>query len=165
MTDILKSKTSNGVKSSLTVPVLYTFWIFFLPVRISQKVLRTCPRHFLTTLLLLLVPALASAADTIITFTDRLTGFLGNIFINFLLAVALITFLWNAARYFVIGSGNEQQQERAKMLALYGIMAFVLISIMWGIINFLVVGLGFNQNGALDPDFRTGYNADPSVDS
>ena len=133
MTDILKSKTSNGVKYSLSI-------------------------------LLLLVPALASAADTIITFTDRLTGFLGNIFINFLLAVALITFLWNAARYFVIGSGNEQQQERAKMLALYGIMAFVLISIMWGIINFLVVGLGFNQNGALDPDFRTGYIADPSVD-
>lgn len=121
-------------------------------------------KYSLTALLLVFVPGIALAGDTIITLVDRGTGFLGNVVIDFLLAVALLAFVINAARYFIIGGSNEKDREKAKSLTIYSIMAFVLIIVLWGIINMLVNGLDFNRKAPLKTDFGPGYDTGPSID-
>ena len=85
-----------------------------------------------------------------------LTGiltFLNDVIVPFLLALAGLVFLWNAFRYFIIGGSNEEDQTRAKSLALWGITAFVIMISLWGIVNLLVAGLGFGGYSSLLPDY------------
>jgi predicted PurR-regulated permease PerM len=81
------------------------------------------------------------------------TYFIGNVLIPFLFGLALLFFLFHAARYFIIGGSNEEAQDKAKTLALYGIIAFVFLVSIWGIVNILVYGLGFWNDNALAPDY------------
>lgn len=115
-------------------------------------------KYGITVLALALIPGAAFAADTIITFIDRGTGFIGTTLVEFLLAVALICFIWNVMRYFILGGGDEKGREKAKQLAIYSILAFVFIVILWAVINLLVHGLGFDRQTPLRPDFQQGYN-------
>lgn len=122
-------------------------------------------KHSLIALLLTLLPSVAFAGETIQTFTGRLTGFIGFVLIDFLLALALLFFIWNAFRYFIVGGANEQDREKAKKLTIYSIAAFVFIIIVYAIVNMFVDGLGFDETDPLDPDFQAGYRAGPSIDS
>lgn len=71
--------------------------------------------------------------------------FLNETIVVALLSIAGLVFLWNAARYFIIGGSNEDSQKKARSLALWGILAFVFILSISGIVNMFVIGLGLGS--------------------
>jgi hypothetical protein len=78
--------------------------------------------------------------------------FFDDVIVPFLIALAFLFFIWNVARYFIIGGANSEDQEKAKSLALWGIVAFVVIISILGIVNLLSSSLGFNNTPIL-PDY------------
>ncbi len=80
-----------------------------------------------------------------------------NSIVPFILAIALIVFLWNMVRYFIIEGANEKEHENAKSLALWGIMAFVVMLGIWGIVNLLIGEIGLSKQSPIVPDYmKTG---------
>lgn len=79
--------------------------------------------------------------------------FINDTLIPLILAVALLVFLFNTARYFIISGSEEGSRARARQLALYAIFAFVLIVSIWGIVNMIVGGLRLNYDGPVVPDY------------
>jgi hypothetical protein len=84
----------------------------------------------------------------------NLIVFFNDYVIPLLLGLAFLFFVWNAVRFFILGGAQEEGREKAKMLALYGIGAFVFIASIWGIVNLLIGGLGFSNNQAITPDYQ-----------
>ncbi len=82
------------------------------------------------------------------------SGFINTSVIPFILALALLFFLVNALRYFIIGGGNEDAREKARALAVWGILAFVLIITFWGIINIFITLFGIGGGSPIIPDYR-----------
>ena len=96
----------------------------------------------------------------LMTFAQGLQGylggfvtFIGNVLVPFLLGVAFLFFTINVIRFFVIESTSEDGREKAKNLAIYGILAFVIIIIFWGAINLLSESFGFTGADAPTPDY------------
>jgi len=73
--------------------------------------------------------------------------FFNNFIIPTLLGVALLLFIINAIRYFVIESSNQDSREKARSLALYSILAFVFILVFWGVVNLFSQSLGLSGYG------------------
>lgn len=88
------------------------------------------------------------------TFLTNIALFLNNTIMPFIMALAGFVFIWNAARYFIIGGANPDDQEKARTLALWGILAFVFIVSLWGIVKLMVGGLNLgNTNQPVVPDY------------
>ena len=85
-------------------------------------------------------------------FLTSILTFLNSIILPFLITIAFLFFLINATRYFIIGGASEENQEKAKTLALWGIAAFVFILSLWGIVNLIVGGLDLT-NMPMTPDY------------
>jgi len=103
---------------------------------------------------------LASFAQSFEPGKDSVQGYILLIlqFINWtliplLFSIALLFFLINAARYFILEGDSDGGREKAKTLALYGIGAFVFLVSIWGIVNMLVFGLGIGNDEAMCPDY------------
>ena len=102
---------------------------------------------------ILLIPALTfaqSSEGSLQGLIAGVGGFINQVLIPFILALAFVIFVVNAIRYFVIGGHNTEGQENARNLALYGIGAFVLILSLWGIVNLLANGIGLNEGPCID---------------
>lgn len=87
---------------------------------------------------------------------DYLTAildFLNTKIVPFIMAIALLFFLINVLRYFIIGGGNEESQTKAKLLAMWGLAAFTLILSVWGIVNIFIVAFGIGGGNAQVPDY------------
>lgn len=82
-----------------------------------------------------------------------LVTFINNMLLPFLFGLALLFFVWNSVRFFVIGGNNQEAQESAKRLALYGVGGLVLLVSLWGIVNMLVYGLGWYSEDSVVPDY------------
>lgn len=87
------------------------------------------------------------------TFLTNILSFLNTTVLPFLLALGGLFFIWHAARYFIIGGANPDEQEKARTLALWGVVAFVFILSLWGIVNVLVNGFGLGQPTPITPDY------------
>lgn len=81
------------------------------------------------------------------------TIFIDNVLLPLFFGIALLFFVWNAVKFFIIGAGETDAKENAKRLALYGIGAFVILVSLWGIVNLLVSGLGWGNSSAVTPDY------------
>lgn len=93
-------------------------------------------------------------------FLGEFLTFLNLIIVPLIFALAFLFFLWNATRYFIIGQGSDESKEKAKRLALYGILAFVIMVSIWGIVNLLVGGLGFDRTSIICPDYNPNCNGE-----
>lgn len=82
----------------------------------------------------------------------RIGYFINIVLIPFLFAIALLVFLVNIVRYFLL-SNNIDKREDAKRAALYGILAFVFLVSIWGIVNLFVTGFGFDDQESVCPDY------------
>lgn len=112
---------------------------------------------FLASLLWLTFPSLSFAAgDSLQTFLTSFVIFLSNTVIPFLMGIAFLFFVVNAIRFFVLGSTNEEEREKAKALAIYGVAAFIFIVIFWGIINMLSSSTGMDGQTAPISDYVAG---------
>lgn len=112
---------------------------------------------YILTLTFLFLPSLiyaqGRAGNTVQELLLAFIAFANNVLVPFIFAIAFLVFLWNAVRYFIIGSGDEASRESAKRLALWGIIAFVIMVSVWGIVNLIVGGLGFDRSGFICPDY------------
>jgi hypothetical protein len=79
--------------------------------------------------------------------------FIHSTILPLLFSIALLFFLINATRYFIIEGADSGGRERAKELALYGIGAFVFLISIWGIVNMFVNGLGIANDRSICPDY------------
>ena len=86
-------------------------------------------------------------------FIIGITLFINNIIIPLLFGLALLFFIWNVFRFFILGNKSEPDQENAKKLAIYSIAAFVLLVSIWGIVNLLISGLNLGSNNYITPDY------------
>lgn len=86
-------------------------------------------------------------------FIIAISVFINNVLIPLLFGIALLFFLYNTFRFFILGASETEAKENAKRLALYGILGFVFLVSIWGIVNLLVSGLGFQNDQALRPDY------------
>lgn len=105
----------------------------------------------------LLFPVVALAQyggkDTVQGYIILILGFINFVILPLIFSIALLFFLINAARYFIIEAGDSGGREKAKRFALYGIGAFVILVSIWGIVNMFVNGLGFDNDNAMCPDY------------
>ncbi len=83
--------------------------------------------------------------------------FINNTLIPLIFGIALLFFLFNTARYFIIDAENKDSRDKAKNSALYGIAAFVLLVSIWGIVNMFVSSLGITGSDAICPDYLGGW--------
>lgn len=86
-------------------------------------------------------------------------------FINFtliplLFAIALLFFLANVVRYFILGAQEEEKREQARKLAVYGLAAFVLLVSIWGIVNLITRSLDLDYESPICPDYMGNWCRD-----
>ncbi len=86
------------------------------------------------------------------TLLTEILKFLNGTIVPFLLGIAFLVFIWNVARYFIIGGANEESQEKARSLALWGIATFVIIVSLWGIVNLFTKTIP-RSNSPITPDY------------
>lgn len=91
--------------------------------------------------------------DTVQGYLILITKFIGDTLLPLLFAIALLFFLVNVARYFIVGGNQAESQEKAKTLAIYGIAAFVFLISIWGIVNMFVEGFEIDDTAARCPDY------------
>lgn len=105
--------------------------------------------------LVLLSPNLVFAQTSLQTFIPNLVAFLSNVIIPFLFAIAFFVFVFNAFKYFILESANEEGREKAKNLVLYSVLAFLFLIIFWGIIDIVVNSTGLQGKNQPCPDYIT----------
>lgn len=108
-----------------------------------------------------------SSKDSVQGYILLILQFINWTLIPLLFSLALLFFLINAARYFILEGDSDGGRDKAKQLALYGIGAFVFLVSIWGIVNMLVFGLGIGDDEAMCPDYLedwcgSGFNNAPS---
>lgn len=106
-------------------------------------------------------PQTSSGGSGIVVFATNVLSFLNRTIVPFILALAFLIFIWNIARYFIIGGAQEESRRKARRIALWGIIAFVFILSIWGIVNMLVSGLGFQYKPPLNADYIDGGTGNP----
>lgn len=92
-------------------------------------------------------------------------SFINYTLIPFLFALALFVFIFNAARYFILGAGKEDARAHARTLALYGLAAFVFLVSIWGIVNLLVSSLNIGDDRSFCPDYMGDWCLDSGGNS
>lgn len=114
-------------------------------------------RFYLYLLGLLVLPAITLAQGpptSIQTLGESLIVFFNLILVPFLFALALLIFVFNVVRYFIIDiNSGFGEKEKARRYALYSIIGFVLMSVLWGIVNLVVDGLGLARSETVCPDY------------
>lgn len=91
--------------------------------------------------------------STIDEYIIDLVVFINQLVVPVLFSLALLFFLINVTRYFIIGNDRGPDREKAARLALYGLLAFVLMVGVWGIVNLIVSGLGLGDANPITPDY------------
>ena len=81
------------------------------------------------------------------------TSFIGDVLLPMLFALALLFFVWNAFKFFILEADNKDAKDKARDMAIYGIGAFVLLVSIWGIVNMIIGGLNLKQNNYVQPDY------------
>ncbi len=97
--------------------------------------------------------AAEAGRDSVQGYIVLILQFINFVLIPFLFSIALLFFLINAARYFILKGANESDREKARTLALYGIGAFVILVSFWGIVNMFVSSLRIADTEARCPDY------------
>lgn len=101
--------------------------------------------------LFVFAPSAAFAAATLgvgnmtgaTTFIGNIVGFMNNVLVPAIFALAFLVFLWGMFNTFILGGGDEEKQEKGKQLMVYSIVGFVVMISLWGIVNFVTNSLGF----------------------
>lgn len=100
------------------------------------------------------LPSIVFAQASLDLYIVRFGDFLNKFIVPGLLALAFMFFVINVVRFFVIGGASSESQEKAKTLAIWGILAFVFIVSIWGLTNMLVSAFGINNNTQFCPDYN-----------
>src|SRR5690606_19358906 len=64
--------------------------------------------------------------------------FINNVIIPFLVALAIIFFIINVFRFFILGGASDTERGKGKRLVIHGTLALVFVLVFWGIVALLV---------------------------
>lgn len=83
-----------------------------------------------------LAPALAHAAAnvTLAGLAGTIVGYF-NTAIYVIMSLAVLAFVWNIFKYFIMGSDNPTEKSEAGKYVLYSIVGFFIILSFWGLVN------------------------------
>ena len=65
-------------------------------------------------------------------FVEIILNLINNALVPFILALALLVFLWGVFRYFIADSSKAKEEGRN--LLVWGLLAFVVMITVWGIV-------------------------------
>lgn len=84
------------------------------------------------------VPVLVSAQaiTDVNSLTQKLTN-LGNMFIQILIAFAVIWIIYNVVRFLIVGADNEEKRTAARQSILWGVVGLFVILSIWGLVRIL----------------------------
>ena len=74
--------------------------------------------------------------------------------IPLIFGIAIVFFIWNAARYFVFSGADEEGRSKAKILMIYGIAGMVFMLSLWGLVRMASDTFGLGRSNAPCPDFN-----------
>ena len=105
------------------------------------------------TLTALLLPVMASAQDGFTkgevggfgTLVANATELINDYLIPFMIALAVLGFIYGVFLFFIMGSSDEEKRAQGRSLMLYALIGFVAIVALWGIVNFLIDAFGFGD--------------------
>ncbi|KXJ99809.1 MAG: hypothetical protein UZ19_OD1000308 [Parcubacteria bacterium OLB19] len=108
---------------------------------------------FLTLFALIALLPTTASAQSLQTLIPGIIGFIDTVLIPFLLGLTFLIFVYSAVKYFVIEGDNEKGQEKAKSLALYGVLAFVFVIIFFGLVKIVTLTTGLESTKPVCPDY------------
>lgn len=98
----------------------------------------------LSSLVLVLGPAVAFADTTIGSVLTTITGILNTV-IPILIIIAIIYFIWGVIKYVV--SGDEEAKSKGRGMIIYGIIGLAVIVGVWGLVYILLNTFGISAGG------------------
>lgn len=90
---------------------------------------------------------------TLVGWLGTFITLINNVVIPLIVALAVLFFIWNVFRFFILQSGSEEGRQKAKRLMLYGLLALVIILTIWGIVNILIKTFGISGPLVPCPDY------------
>lgn len=97
------------------------------------------------------LPSLATA-QSVQSFGTDFIDFINGILIPIVFSVALVIFIYQMVRYFIIDVNDADGRENARNYAIFSLIAFVLMVSVWGIVNLVVAGTGLGRSEVVCPD-------------
>lgn len=93
-----------------------------------------------------------SYAFAVSTFADLITYLITTInqAVGFLIALAVLLFIYGVVRYMLAG-GDEEAVKTGRKYILWGIIGLAVIVSVWGLVNLLTTSLGLDVSRPPDP--------------
>ena len=88
------------------------------------------------------------------TLLEGFISLLQNTVLPVIMTIAVLFFLVNVIRYFIVGGGSEESQQSARRLAVWGIMAFVIIGALWGFVAVVNNVFDLDRVRSVVPDYE-----------
>ena len=66
--------------------------------------------------------------------------------IPFIFAVAMVSFVWGAVKFFIINSDEEAKREQGKQFMIWSIIALAVMISVWGLVNIVSVTFGIHNS-------------------
>ena len=80
-------------------------------------------------------------------FVDAATTLINQYLIPFMIALAVLGFIYGVFLFFIMGSSDEEKRAQGRALMGYALIGFVAIIALWGIVYFLAEAFGFDTGG------------------
>jgi hypothetical protein len=68
---------------------------------------------------------------------DYGTCIIGKSVIPLVFAIAIVTFIWGAVKFFIIGADEEAKRAQGKQFMIWGIIALAVMISVWGLVKIL----------------------------
>ena len=82
-------------------------------------------------------------------FVAGLTELINSYLIPFMIALAVLGFIYGVFLFFIMGSSDEEKRAQGRALMGYALIGFVAIVALWGIVTFLVNAFGFADDDGI----------------
>lgn len=75
---------------------------------------------------------------------NYITCIIGNSVVPLLFAIAVVSFIWGAIKFFIIDADEEAKREQGRQFMLWGIIALAVMISVWGLVKVLAVTFGID---------------------
>ena len=117
----MKTFNTNMVKYTL---ISASLWFFFPLVSFAQRF---------------------DPGNELLSFGLRITDFIGDVLVPFILGIALLLFIYGIYMFFILGATDQEKRKDGKKFLLWSVIAFVIILSVWGIVNLIASGIGLDS--------------------
>ena len=75
---------------------------------------------------------------TFATFITSIVNVMNTYVIPLIVGLAILAFIWNAARYFIFAGDSEDARAKGRQSVIWGVFGIVALLALWGIVNALL---------------------------